>query len=190
MSKDLMYRSEIEQLVFDAYAKLDTPQGCATGFYAANQLDHLPRGAQEWALGVGNPVPYANLQTGQTVLDLGCGAGIDVILAAREVGPSGKVIGLDILPEMVERGREFSAEAGLSQVEFIEGKMDDIPLPDDSVDVVISNGAINLAARKSRVFAEARRVLRPGGQLCVADLTVDEEDLPPEVLTHPSAWAG
>ncbi|MEX0757153.1 MAG: methyltransferase domain-containing protein, partial [Acidimicrobiia bacterium] len=98
--------------------------------------------------------------------------------------------GLDSLPEMVDRATVFAAEAGIDWVEFIEGRMEAIPLPDESVDVVISNGTINLAARKSRVLAEALRVLRPGGRLCVADLTIVEEDLPPEILTHPSAWAG
>lgn len=190
MTKDLMHSDEIERLVFHAYDHLDLPKGPATRFYSPEQLRDLPQGAKDWALGVGNPVPYANLQPGESVLDLGCGAGIDVLLAAGEVGANGKAMGLDILPEMIERGRRFAAEAGVKNAEFIEGKMDDIPLPDSSVDVVISNGAINLAARKSRVLAESARVLRPGGRFCVADLTIDEQDLPPEILTHPSAWAG
>ena len=190
MIKDLMYRSEIEQLVADAYTALETPDGPATRFYTPAQLASLPQGARDWALGVGNPVAYAGLQPGETVLDLGCGAGIDVILAAHEVGAGGKVIGLDILPAMTDRGRAFTAQAALNNVQFVNAKMDDIPLPDNTVDVVISNGAINLAARKSRVLAEALRVLRPGGRLCVSDLTIVEKDLPSEVLTHPSAWAG
>jgi SAM-dependent methyltransferase len=190
MSRDLIRADEIDTLVCEAYRALDSPHGAATWLYSHEQLSWLPEGAREWALGVGNPVPHAGLQPGETVLDLGCGAGIDVLLAAREVGSTGRATGLDTLPEMVERGTRFSVEAGLENVAFIEGRMDDIPLPDDSVDVVISNGAINLAARKSRVLAEAYRVLKPEGRLCVADLTIVEDELPPEIITHPSAWAG
>lgn len=190
MSKDLMYTDEIEQIVYGAYAAIEKPHGSALWLYEEHQLESLPEGAKTWALGVGNPVPHAELQPGETVLDLGCGAGIDVLLAAREVGPNGTVIGLDGLDEMVDRGRAFATEAEADNVEFLHGPIDAIPLPDDSVDVVISNGAINLAARKSRVLAEAARVLRPGGRFAVADLTIIEEDIPPEVLTHPSAWAG
>jgi len=127
---------------------------------------------------------------GETVLDVGAGGGIDTILAARAVGPTGKAIGLDLLDEMAERARANAAEAGVQGwTEFVRGEMEDIPLPDASVDVVISNGVINLSPRKSRVLAEIHRVLKPGGRLCVADLTV-EEDLPPEILTSDSAWAG
>lgn len=189
-SRDLIRADEIDAVVCAAYRALESPDGAATWLYTNTQLELLPEGARQWALGVGNPVPHADLQSGQTVLDLGCGAGIDVLLAAAEVGPTGHAIGLDTLPEMVERGRTFAVEAGADNAEFVEGRMDAIPLPDASVDVVISNGAINLAARKSRVLAEALRVLRPGGRLCVADLTIVEDDLPPEILTHPSAWAG
>lgn len=190
MSRDLIRADEIEAVVDAAYRALESPSGAATWLYSESQLEWLPQGARMWALGVGNPVPHAELVTGESVLDLGCGAGIDVLLAAREVGPDGQVTGLDTLPEMVDRATIFAAEAGMNWVDFIEGSMDEIPLPENSVDVVISNGAINLAARKSRVLAEALRVLRPGGRLCVADLTIVEEDLPPEIITHPSAWAG
>ena len=190
MGKDLMFRNEIEELVHDAYNALDTPEGPATRYYTDEQLSLLPGSAREWALGVGNPVPHAELREGDVVLDLGCGAGIDVLLAAHAVGPEGRAIGLDMLEEMTDRGRKAAAEGGFDNVEFVEGMMDAIPLPDASVDVVISNGAINLAARKSRVFAEAFRVLKPGGRFCVADITIQEEDLPPQILTHPSAWAG
>jgi ubiquinone/menaquinone biosynthesis C-methylase UbiE len=185
-----MYTDEIEELVYSAYSAIDSPHGSALWLYDEDQLATLPEGAKAWALGVGNPVPYARLQAGEKVLDLGCGAGIDVLLAARDVGPDGSVIGLDGLQPMVERASAFAAQSGADHVEFIHGAIDAIPLADDSVDVVISNGAINLAARKSRVFAEAARVLKPGGRFAVADLTIVEEDIPPEVLTHPSAWAG
>lgn len=190
MTRDLMFRDEIEELVANSYQRLEDPQGPGVSFYDSSQLVGLPEPVQSWALGVGNPLPHAALQQGETVLDLGSGSGIDVLIAARQVGDRGKAIGIDMLPEMIERSQRYAEEGGIPNAEFITGKMDDIPLPDDSVDVVISNGSINLAARKSRVFAEARRVLRPGGRLCVSDLTIDESELPPEILTHPSAWAG
>jgi ubiquinone/menaquinone biosynthesis C-methylase UbiE len=124
------------------------------------------------------------------VLDVGCGAGIDSILAARRVGSTGRVIALDFLPEMLEHTEAAARSAGLDNVDALEGEMESIPLPDDSVDEVISNGVINLSPRKARALAEIARVLRPDGGLCVSDLTIDENALPPEVLTHPAAWAG
>lgn len=190
MTRDLMFRDEIEQLVAGSYRDLRVPGGPALDYYSEEERAGIPEGAGSWALGVGNPLPHARLKPGDTVLDLGCGSGLDVFIAARRVGPTGKAIGVDMLPDMVERAAGFAYAAGIDNVEFTQGMMDDLPLPDDSVDVVISNGSINLAARKSRVFAEARRVLKPGGRLCVTDLTIDETELPPEILTHPSAWAG
>ena len=124
--KDLMFRNEIEELVHGAYHALDTPDGPATRYYSDEQIALLPEVARDWALGVGNPVPHADLQVGETVLDLGCGAGIDVLLAAHAVGPTGRVIGLDLLEEMLERGRKAAADAGADNVEFIQGKMDGI----------------------------------------------------------------
>ena len=190
MTKDLMYKDEIQQLVADAYRALDSPGGPATRFYTDVQLAALPDGTRQWALGVGNPVAWAGLSDGEVVADLGSGAGIDTLLAARAVAPTGRVVGVELLGEMIERAETFAAEAALDNVEFRQAEMESLPLPDASMDVVISNGAINLSARKSRVLAEAHRVLRPGGRLCVADLTIREEELPSEVLTHPSAWAG
>ena len=143
-----------------------------------------------WALGVGNPVRYALLQPGEVVLDVGSGGGIDSILAAKRVGPEGRVIGLDLLEEMCERGRTHATSAGVDGwTEFRRGEMEDIPLQDGSVDVVISNGVMNLSARKSRALAEIFRVLRPGGRVSLADLTVEGE-LPPEIANDQSAWAG
>jgi arsenite methyltransferase len=124
------------------------------------------------------------------VLDIGCGGGVDTVIAAHMVAPGGKVIGLDFLPEMLERTQQAAVEAGVKNVETIEGEMEAIPLPTGSVDHVISNGVINLSPRKKRVLLECARVLRRGGGFCVSDLTVDERLLPPEVLTHPAAWAG
>jgi ubiquinone/menaquinone biosynthesis C-methylase UbiE len=123
------------------------------------------------------------------VLDLGCGAGIDTLLAARAVGPTGRTIGLDMTPEMCERARRHAATAGLANVEIREGLIEAIPLADASVDVVVSNGVLNLSTRKSRVLAETVRVLRPGGRVAIADLVLDEA-LPEEVLRSPAALSG
>lgn len=184
-----MYQDEIHELVTDAYRALDSGDGAGSTLYAEQQLAALPAGARQWALGVGNPVAWADLQEGESVVDLGCGAGIDALLAAGAVGPSGQVTGVDVLAEMVERAETFAAEAA-DNVAWCRAAMEALPFVDASVDVIVSNGAINLSPRKSRVLAEAHRVLRPGGRLCVSDLTVREEELPTEILTHPSAWAG
>ena len=192
MSHDLMFAEEIRQAVRAAYADIPTGGGepVTRRSYTDEELAELPAGAVAWALGVGNPVRHAELQPGETVLDVGSGGGIDTILAARRVGPHGLAIGLDLLDEMCARGRAHAAEAGVtSWTEFRCGEMEAIPLADAGVDVVISNGVINLSARKSRALAEIFRVLRPGGRLCVTDLMVDEE-LPPKVLGSPAAWAG
>ena len=147
-----------------------------------------------WSFGVGNPLEHAVLPPGARVLDVGCGGGIDVLLAARRVGADGHVTGLDLLPEMCARARANAGGGGASNVEIayrhLEGEMEAIPLPDDAVDAIISNGVINLSARKMRALFECARVLRPGGHLCLTDVTIDERDLPPEVLLHPAAWSG
>lgn len=190
MSKDLMYKDEIQQLVAEAYRTLDSPGAPGTRFYTDEQLANVPEGARQWALGVGNPVAWAGLRGGDVVADLGCGAGIDTLLAAQAVAPNGCAVGVELLPDMVQRARAHAAEMDIHNVAFHQAEMESLPLPDASIDVIISNGAINLSARKSRVLAEAHRVLRPGGRLCVADLTIRAEELPTEILTHPSAWAG
>jgi len=192
MARDLMFQDEIKDGVRQAYAAISTGGGQAVArrLYSQEELSEVPAGAIEWALGVGNPVRYALLQPGETVLDIGSGGGIDTILAARRIGPEGKAIGLDVLEEMCERGRSHAAEAGVEGwARFLLGEMEDIPLPDESVDVAISNGVLNLSSRKSRALAEIFRVLRPGGRICMADLTVEGE-LPPEVANDQSAWAG
>jgi SAM-dependent methyltransferase len=192
MRQDLLYQQEIKQAVRSAYEHITSGGGepVAGRLYSRAQLSRVPRGAVQWALGVGNPVLHAELRPGETVLDLGSGGGIDTILAAHEVGPTGRAIGIDLLDEMVDRAAANAREAGVDGwTEFRRGEMEDIPLEDDAVDVVISNGVINLSPRKSRVFAEVLRVLKPGGRFCVADLTV-EEDLPPQILTSDAAWAG
>ncbi len=192
MAKDLMFQEEIKDAVRQAYSAITTGGGetVARRVYTDDELAEVPAGAVEWSLSVGNPVRYAFLQPGETVLDVGSGGGIDTILAARRVGPDGKAVGLDILEEMCERGRRHAAEAGVEGwTEFVTGEMEDIPLPDESIDVVISNGVLNLSARKSRALAEMFRLLRPGGRICMADLTVEGE-LPPEIANDQSAWAG
>jgi arsenite methyltransferase len=192
VTRDLLFQDRIRDVVRRAYGSIPRGAGraVATRFYTEEQLTLVPDPAIEWALGVGNPLLDAELRPGETVLDVGCGGGIDTILAARSVGPSGRAIGLDLLPEMCERARSAAVLAGTATwCEFLPSEMESVPLPDASVDVVISNGAINLSPRKSRVLAELARVLRPGGRLCVADLVVNEQ-LPPEVLGSDASWAG
>jgi arsenite methyltransferase len=191
VTRDLMHSAETKGLVRKAYAAVDSSsEAVARRLYSPDELDQVPRASVESALGVANHLRHAAVEPGETVLDLGCGGGIDTILAARRTGPAGRVLALDFLPEMLERTTAAAAEAGLDNVEPLESDMEAIALPDTSVDHVISNGVINLAPRKARVLAECARVLRPGGRLTVSDLTVDEEELPPEILTHPATWAG
>ncbi len=190
--QDLLFQSDIKEAVRAAYAAIPSGGGdpVARRLYSDEELEEIPRGAIDWALGVGNPVRHAELRIGETVLDIGSGGGIDTIMAARRVAPSGRAIGLDMLDEMRDRARANAAQSGVSGwTEFVAGEMESIPLVDEAVDVVISNGVLNLSARKSRALAEIHRVLRPGGRLCLADLVVDDE-LPPEILTSDSAWAG
>ncbi len=183
-----MQTDELKAVVRDAYAAIDSStEEIARKLYSAEELAEVPRSAIEGALGVGNHLRFAQIEKGEAILDLGCGAGIDTILAARRAG---RAIGLDFVPGMLERTRDAAVEAGLDNVETLEGEIEAIPLPGASVDHVISNGVINLSARKSRVLAECYRVLRSGGGLTVSDLTVDDEELPPEILTHPATWAG
>jgi len=192
MTDDLMFQDEIRDMVRGAYGAITTGAGRAMAqrFYSDEELASVPADTVDWALGVGNPVRHAGLSEGEVVLDIGSGGGIDTVLAARQVGPAGRVIGLDMLPEMCERARSVLKQAGVAAwCDLQEGEMEAIPLPDASIDVVISNGVINLSPRKSRAFAEITRVLGPGGRFCVSDLVVDD-DLPPEVLSSGAAWAG
>jgi arsenite methyltransferase len=191
VSRDLMRSAEIKQIVRSAYAAVDSSsETLARKLYSPVQLAQLPQSAIKGALGVGNHLRHAQIDAGETLLDLGCGAGIDTILAAQRTGPNGRVIALDFLPEMLERTTTAAEDAGLDTIQPLEGDIEAIPLPDGSVDHVISNGVINLAPRKARVLAECARVLRPGGKLTLADLTVADEELPPEILAHPATWAG
>jgi arsenite methyltransferase len=189
---DLLHQQHIKAAVADAYQAIGTGAGEAVvaRLYSEDERRLLPEGAVSWALGVGNPVRRAQLRPGETVLDVGSGGGIDSILAANFVRPGGRVIGIDVIEEMLARARVNAAAAGVGDsCEFLHGEMEAIPLPADSVDAVISNGVINLSPRKSRVLAELYRVLRPGGRLTVADLLVESE-LPLELKTSEAAWAG
>jgi SAM-dependent methyltransferase len=187
---DLLSQDAIRAIVRETYERV-TPTGgqVAEHYYPHDDIAWLPAETVRLALGVGNPVRRAALRPGENVVDLGSGGGIDCLLAGRAVGPTGSVVGIDFVPDMLDRGRRAAAEAGLANVRFAEGLIEAIPLPDESVDVVISNGVVNLSPRKVRVLSEAFRVLRPGGRLAITDLVL-EHDLPPEVLTHPAAWAG
>lgn len=182
---------QIRTIVRDAYGHVKSSgTDVAETFYDPAELARLPRAVAELALGVGHPLRRADLSPGEVVLDIGCGAGIDTLLAAIAVGRTGKVVGLDMTPEMIERAREHAVLAGLEEhVEIVHGLAESIPLEDESVDVVISNGVLNLCNRKSRVIAEIARVLRPGGRVSIADLVVTDR-LPDEILKHPAAVAG
>ncbi|MDO8485517.1 MAG: methyltransferase domain-containing protein, partial [Candidatus Limnocylindrales bacterium] len=187
---DLLAQDAVRSVVRETYGGVrPTDRRVAERFYAPEELAGLPEETIRMALGVGNPVRHAALEAGQDIVDLGSGGGIDCLLAARAVGPSGSVIGVDFLSEMVRRATQAAAHAGLSNVRFVEGMIEALPLSDASVDVVISNGVVNLSPRKVRVLAEAFRVLRSGGRLAIVDLVL-EHDLPPEIQTHPAAWAG
>ena len=193
MSRDLLRSKELKDTVREAYsaaAARGSGGKVAAKVYEPERLAGLPSVAVDGALGVADHLRLAEFRPGETVLDIGCGAGMDTLLAARATGPAGRVIGLDFLPEMLAATAAAAAEAGLANVEPLEGDMESIPLPDASVDHVISNGVFNLSPRKARVLAECARVLRPGGRLTVSDLTVSDEELPPEILLHPATWAG
>lgn len=157
--------------------------------YGESETAVLPAEAVVASLGCGNPTALADLRPGETVLDLGSGGGIDVLLSARRVGPDGKVYGLDMTDEMLTLARENQRKAGVTNVEFLEGDIEHIPLPDNSVDVLISNCVINLSSEKERVLAEAFRVLRPGGRLAVSDIVV-RGAVPEEIRRSMELWAG
>ncbi len=182
---------EAARIIRESYGAV-TPggsTGVADSLYAAEELAPLPAPVREMALGLGNPVRYADPRPGEAVLDLGSGGGIDTLLSAVRVGPSGLAIGIDITEAMLDRARRHADVMGLRNVEFRYGNMETIPVPDASVDVVISNGVINLSTKKGQVFRECVRVLRPGGRLVFADSVING-CLPKDVLESEAAYAG
>lgn len=166
--------------------KLDPITG---NLYGEQQTAVLPEDAVRASLGCGNPTALAQIAPGETVLDLGSGGGIDVLLSARRVGPHGKVYGLDMTDEMLELARANQAKAGVTNVEFLKGDIEHIPLPNDSVDLIISNCVINLSPDKDRVLAEAFRVLKPGGRFAVSDIVIRGE-MPADIRRNIELWAG
>jgi SAM-dependent methyltransferase len=173
--------------------------GCCSGasccdpitsdLYDRSQASELPAQAMQASLGCGNPTALAQLKPGETVLDLGSGGGIDVLLSAKRVGPTGKAYGLDMTDEMLALAEENRRKSGLANVEFLKGEIENIPLPDGSVDVIISNCVINLSGDKDRVLKEAFRVLRPGGRFAVSDVVV-RGDVPAAIRESMELWAG
>jgi SAM-dependent methyltransferase len=198
---------DIEAAVRERYGRIarsvggescSSPASCCDGgcgdpissdLYSASEKDGLPGDAVAASLGCGNPTALIDLQPGQTVLDLGSGGGIDVLLSARRVGPSGKAYGLDMTDEMLELARRNQERAGATNVEFLKGAIESIPLPDCSVDVIISNCVINLSSDKDAALREAFRVLRPGGRFAVSDVVV-RGAVPEHVRQDMESWIG
>lgn len=192
--------SDIRESVREHYAQAATTASCCSAplevtdkfghsLYDDDSKALLPEEAIIASLGCGNPTALADLRPGETVLDLGSGGGIDVLLSARRVGPQGKAYGLDMTDEMLDLARRNQEKSGLTNVEFLKGHIEDIPLPDNSVDVIISNCVINLSGDKPQVFAEAFRVLKPGGRFAVSDVVLSR-DLPAELHAVTSLWTG
>lgn len=157
--------------------------------YAPEDLDKLPQEAKEASLGCANPLVFAGLKEGETVLDLGSGGGIDVLMASRRVGPRGRIYGLDMTDEMLLLANQNKAKTGVSNVDFVKGYIEDIPLKDGIIDVVISNCVINLSSDKKKALSEAYRVLRPGGRLAIADIVM-LKDIPREMIATAALWTG
>jgi arsenite methyltransferase len=191
-----MGETNLREEVRQRYAEAASGSGCCdsscdtTGAsYSAVELSSVPAGAAGVSLGCGNPTAIADLEPGETVLDLGSGGGIDVLLAARRVGPTGFAYGLDMTDEMLAVARDNVRDSGVENVELLRGLIEEIPLPDESIDVVISNCVINLSVDKAAVFAEISRVLRPGGRIGITDI-VAHDDLDPAQRAERGSWVG
>jgi len=182
-----MYRHVAQQPQDRFHFELGAPVALRAG-YDADRLDEVPPGAVESFAGVGYFFDLADLQAGETVLDLGSGSGMDALYAAGLVGPTGHVYGVDFTQEQLDKARRIADDAGLAHVEFREGRIEALPLDDASVDCVISNGVINLCPDKKAVFAEAARVLRPGGRLAIADI-ISEQQLKDAIVCDADLWA-
>ena len=186
--------SRVARAASDACCGATAGSGCTndpitSNLYDSAQADDIPPKALAASLGCGNPTALAALKVGETVLDLGSGGGIDVLLSAKRVGPTGKAFGLDMTDEMLALAEENRQKSGLTNVHFLKGEIENIPLPDNSVDVVISNCVINLSGDKDRVLREAFRVLRPGGRFAVSDVVV-RGDVPPAIKKSMELWVG
>jgi arsenite methyltransferase len=198
-----MNATNVQQTVQDKYgaiARAVGTTGCcdataccgdpiSSNLYSAAETGALPGNAMAASLGCGNPTALATIEAGQTVLDLGSGGGIDVLLSAKRVGPTGKVYGLDMTDDMLALARDNQRQAGVTNVEFLKGTIEAMPLPDNSIDVIISNCVINLSSDKDAVFREAFRVLKPGGRFAVSDV-VARREVSPEVRRDMELWVG
>lgn len=182
-----MYRHVAEEPDGEYHFELGRPLATHLG-YPPEVLDHVPAGAIESFAGVGYFFDLAELVEGESVIDLGSGSGMDVFFAAQQVGLQGKVVGVDFTVEQLDKARRLAADAGIAQVELREGRIDALPAEDESFDCVISNGVINLSPEKDLVFAEAARVLRPGGRMAIADI-VSEQQLKESIVCDADLWA-
>ncbi len=197
MADDQAIKAEVRRRYAQSAARAQEGSGCcaddangiSSHLYTTDEIRELPQEAVVASLGCGNPVAIADLRQGEVVLDLGSGGGIDVLLSARRVGPAGKAYGLDMTDEMLDLARESARRAGVSNVEFLKGEMEDMPLPDDSVDVIISNCVVNLSPDKDAVLRESYRVLKPGGRFAVADI-VTRGQMPKALQRSLELWAG
>ena len=191
--------SEVKQQIRERFAKVAQspeneqaspvgPESAKVLGYDANEIDGLPVEVTESFSGVGNPLSLGKITPGQTVLDLGCGAGLDSILAARRVGQSGTVIGIDMTPEMLDKAKRNAVSAGVSNIEFHLAEADELPVEDETVDVVISNGVFNLCLDKPKVLAELTRILTPGGRLQMADIFL-HDDVTAEEVADKGTWS-